>query len=531
MRKITLLILFVLVTTFGFGQNLISNGSFDDATGWTITNHYEATNTNGTVTISGGVVTFDETTSSDWKHMGIYTSVVLNPGTYQFDMDMAYTGINQCWGEVYVGASVPVQNTDYGDNQVLKAYNSWECGATTYSGLATASGCDGNTNPGEFEITSAGTYYVLFRTGGQTYGTTGIVIDNMTLIDTTPAPGTDASLSDLQVEGMTISGFASGVTSYTYELPYGTTTVPTVTVTTTEAGATPVITPASGIPGDTTIVVTAQDGTTQLTYTVSFSDTIPNVDATDPTYTQVEVEALYSDSFTAPGNPDYNPGWSQATVMTEEVINGNNTLKYAGLNYQGITFDAMDVSDRDYLHFDYWTAEGTQFRASPISSSTGEVAYIISTATQNQWVSVDVPLSYFTGINAGFSFTDIYQFKFDTEAFDGNGQGAGNNSLGFSIATFYVDNVYFHSGTLGVNNFVIEGLKLFPNPTNNSWNISTQDQVIKAIEVYNILGRQVLAANPDAISTQVDATGLATGIYLARIKTDLGSETRKLIKN
>ena len=116
---------------------------------------------------------------------------------------------------------------------------------------------------------------------------------------------------------------------------------------------------------------------------------------------------------------------------------------------------------RDYLHFDYWTGDGTQFRASPISASTGEVAYIISAATQNQWVSVDIPLTYFTDINAGFSFADIHQFKFDTETFDGNGQGAGNNSQGFSNATFYVDNLYFYSGVpLGVNEFEISELKI-----------------------------------------------------------------------
>lgn len=164
--------------------NLISNGNLNDGTGWTVVNHYEAANTNGMVTFENGVAKFTETTNTDWKHMGIYTAVTLEAGTYQFNMDMTYAGINDLWGEVYIGSTEPIQHQDYtGDIYVLKAYNSWDCGAIkTYSGNAASSGCDPADTPGRFEITIPGTYYLLFRTGGQTYGTDGIVIDNVSLI-------------------------------------------------------------------------------------------------------------------------------------------------------------------------------------------------------------------------------------------------------------------------------------------------------------------------------------------------------------
>jgi len=173
--------------------NLITNGTFEDATGWTVINQYETTNTNGSVTIANGVAKFDETTSADWKHMAIYTAVELTAGTYQFDMHMAYTDISDIWGEVYIGASQPVEGGEApdtgieysGDQQVIKAYNAWDCvDIKTYSGLATESGCDTNENPGQFEITEDGTYYLLFRTGGGTYGTNGVVIDNVSLVKT-----------------------------------------------------------------------------------------------------------------------------------------------------------------------------------------------------------------------------------------------------------------------------------------------------------------------------------------------------------
>jgi hypothetical protein len=69
-------------------------------------------------------------------------------------------------------------------------------------------------------------------------------------------------LSDLKVSGTTISGFSSGTLSYTYEVQVGTTTVPPVTATASASGATIAITPAVAIPGQTTVLVTAIDGTT-----------------------------------------------------------------------------------------------------------------------------------------------------------------------------------------------------------------------------------------------------------------------------
>lgn len=164
--------------------NLISNGAFDDDSGWTIANQYEAENTLGSVSITDGKAIFNESSSSDWKHMGIYTSVDLQPGTYQFDMSMTYTDINDAWGEVYIGTEAPIQNQEYsGDQQILKAFNAWDCSdLKTYSGLASQSGCDKSENPGQFEITTAGTYYLMFRTGGLTYGATGITIDDISLI-------------------------------------------------------------------------------------------------------------------------------------------------------------------------------------------------------------------------------------------------------------------------------------------------------------------------------------------------------------
>jgi outer membrane lipopolysaccharide assembly protein LptE/RlpB len=91
--------------------------------------------------------------------------------------------------------------------------------------------------------------------------------------------GHDASLSSLSIDGLPLTGFAPDVWVYEVELPYGTTTIPEVNATTTDANASLQINQANQIPGNATVIVTAEDGGTQQTYTLTFS-LAPNSDAT-----------------------------------------------------------------------------------------------------------------------------------------------------------------------------------------------------------------------------------------------------------
>ena len=65
---------------------------------------------------------------------------------------------------------------------MLRAYDTSSCPfASTYSGKAILTGCDSAATPGQFVISELGTYYLLFRTGANTYGTKGIILDDWTV--------------------------------------------------------------------------------------------------------------------------------------------------------------------------------------------------------------------------------------------------------------------------------------------------------------------------------------------------------------
>lgn len=80
----------------------------------------------------------------------------------------------------------------------------------------------------------------------------------------------DATLSDLTIDGTTINGFIPQTTEYNVVLPVGTTTIPTVDAIPNDSKATVDITQATSLPGLAKVTVTAEDGTVMV-YTINFS--------------------------------------------------------------------------------------------------------------------------------------------------------------------------------------------------------------------------------------------------------------------
>lgn len=129
-------------------------------------------------------------------------------------------------------------------------------------------------------------------------------------INYTVAKDTDANLSDLKSDGTTVTGFIASTLLYNIELPHNTTIVPTVTATTNDVNASKVITPAAGLPGTTTVEVTAEDGTTKKTYSISYT-VAKDTDAT--------LSDLKSDGTTV-------TGFSASTITYDIVLAHNTTI-------------------------------------------------------------------------------------------------------------------------------------------------------------------------------------------------------------
>ena len=157
--------------------------------------------------------------------------------------------------------------------------------------------------------------------------------------------------------------------------------------------------------------------------------TEPLLAAATPTHPAANVTSIYSQSYSDPAAANYFPGWGQSTQYAVFEIGTDSMIQYSNLNYQGITFEeTIDLSAREFMHMDVWTATVDSLLVFPISIGSGEKS-VKAGLSQSSWTSIDVPLSAFT--DQGLDMSDIFQLKLEDP--DGNG------------GTIFVDNIYFYS--------------------------------------------------------------------------------------
>ena len=99
----------------------------------------------------------------------------------------------------------------------------------------------------------------------------------------------------------------------------------------------------------------------------------------------------------------------------------------------------------------------------------------------------------------------------------------------YNLTMNRVTGAYDFGTALSTKNFTIAGLKMYPNPTQNNWNISANEP-ITSVQVFDILGKSVYNNTFSSNEVSVSATKLTRGVYFAKISTAKGSSNVKLVK-
>ena len=214
-------------------------------------------------------------------------------------------------------------------------------------------------------------YYVF---GGRSGGSGDSYYDKIEVVFAGPAPASnDATLSALTYNGISVPNFSANTLGYEVELPAGTTTVPTVAATKNDSKASdPVINPASSLPGATTVTVTAEDGTTTKTYTITFTVASSAPKVTSATWDNIKGTATID---------------QVNKTITGQVTNGSSLTAIAP------TFSGDNVAS--------WTPNTAQnFSNGAVNytfkSSTNETTVYAVTITEAPAVSTDATLSGLT---------------------------------------------------------------------------------------------------------------------------------------
>jgi hypothetical protein len=190
---------------------------------------------------------------------------------------------------------------------------------------------------------------------------------------------TDATLSALEVDGTGVSGFSSATTDYTV-VASSVSTIPQITTATpTSAAASVVITQATDVFEDATIVVTAEDGITTETYTVRIGLVSPNI------IQDFEPPATYSDLTGDNG--------TAATVVSSPGGVSGNSLELVstsgGATFQAGFFDQVSdfvvlTPENNTVQVDVFSSQAFNLRLK-LEIGGGPIERTVSYTATNTW--------------------------------------------------------------------------------------------------------------------------------------------------
>ncbi len=335
-------------------------------------------------------------------------------------------------------------------------------------------------------------------------------------------PGTDATLVDLQVAGVTIEGFDPNIYYYEYGCIYQEPS-PYVTGIPNDPLATVDDTQCLEIPGDAILVVTAEDGVTQLTYTVHFyyidydatlSDltvdgvTIPGFDPQITSYQYLVPDTInipVVDGTTTDPDATLNivqasgiPGTATLNVVAEDGVNEQTyTVDFyvlpADATLSDLTVDGITITDFDpyTLEYEVEVPEG-----SPVPVINGTTNDPLATKEVIQ--ATGVPGEGTIVVTAQDEITQI------------------TYTVMFKLITDINDNSF-------------SDLKYYPNPVSKLLYINNipENSIVKII---SLTGIEV--ASSQVTSGVIDLSHLEKGLYLLSVEKD-GKQLRvsKILKN
>lgn len=101
-----------------------------------------------------------------------------------------------------------------------------------------------------------------------------------------------------------------------------------------------------------------------------------------------------------------------------------------------------------------------------------------------------------------------------------NDCGDGEYSVVFSFTTEEI---------LGINENLIQGLSVYPNPASSILNI-TADTNVTSVEILNILGQTLITQSVEGTSAQVNVAALSSGNYFVRVQTADATSVVQIVK-
>lgn len=345
-------------------------------------------------------------------------------------------------------------------------------------------------------------------------------------VNFTIAPNNVATLSDIKVNGTTVTGFSPNIIAYTVTLPYGTTVVPTVTATTTDVNASKVITVATALPGTTTIVVTAENGTTTKTYSVHFAISAPSTNANLASLLVNGTAVSGFSSFILNYNIELPAGTTVVPTVTATTTNTNATkIITPATSLPGTTTIVVTAQD------------GVTTKTYSINFTVAIQTYIVTYNVVNgngtldatvDAIAITSPDTIVAGKNVVFTATPaagymVKEWKLNGSVITGN---TSNNDTIMNLSANATVTVEFKL-IVGISEINENSIRIYPIPASDVVNVK-MDTYIHQISIVAINGQflsNTIINNNEGI---LNTSDLSNGIYFLRIETMNGIMMKKI---
>ena len=195
-----------------------------------------------------------------------------------------------------------------------------------------------------------------------------------------------------------------------------------------------------------------------------------------------------------------------------------------------LIFDmAFDLEfDWDIIYVEYSTDGGVNWNVLGTSLDTNW--YNSNTAAGENDTCYNCPGAQWTGTEA-----TLQEYSYDLSAFEGQ------SSLTFRFV-FHSDQAvnqegvildnFTVAGTLGIDDFAFSGFQIYPNPSENIFNINLKNNNEFQFEVYDITGKVLIDTTKVSRDSYVlDMSSYSSGMYFINIRANNQSATKKLLLN
>jgi hypothetical protein len=217
---------------------------------------------------------------------------------------------------------------------------------------------------------------------------------------------------------------------------------------------------------------------------------------------------------TTEANPHNNADNSSANV--------GKMVKNAGQPWGGSSLglsSAMDFANNDIFTMKVYSPRANAkvlFKVENSGDPTTNFEKEVTMTTANAWETITFDYSTISSSNTYDKVVIIFDL--------------GTMGDGSANYTFYMDDIMLsNSATASIIDNDLVSVKMYPNPTTNTLNISAVN-TIKNAQIYNVLGKKVMSLNINKTSESIDVSTLASGIYLIKYQVNNSVGTSKFIK-